>query len=247
MKDNFSTQSEQYAQYRPNYPSALFDFLNANIKHTHQAWDCGTGNGQVAYALAKNFDKVFATDISPQQIAQALQAENIVYSVQAAEKTCFEKEMFDLIVVAQAIHWFDFEKFYAEVRRSAKAEALLCVVGYGRLQISPAIDALIDDFYYNVLGAYWDVERRYIDENYQSIPFPFAEIQVPAFVNVQHWNLTHLMGYLSTWSAVKHFIKKNNFDPTEKLKKALSILWGEASSTKPITFPILCRLGKIHD
>ena len=243
MKDNFSTQSDKYAKYRPAYPSDLFEYLSSNVQNKQNAWDCGTGNGQIACELAKTFDNVFATDISQSQIDNALQTGNIFYSVQPAEKTTFDSELFDLIVVAQAIHWFDFDKFYAEVRRTAKNNALLCVTGYGRLEISEKIDNVIADFYDNVIGKYWDKERKYIDENYKTIPFPFDEIQVPDFVNTQHWTLEHLIGYLNTWSAVKHFIRQNGFNPVDNLQSEIEKLWG-SEQTKQIHFPLLLRAGR---
>jgi SAM-dependent methyltransferase len=244
MKDNFSTQSDKYAKYRPTYPSELFEFLNANIQDKYNAWDCGTGNGQVAYELAKIFDNVFATDISQQQIDNALHADNISYSVQPAEKTNFDTGLFDLIVVAQAIHWFDFDKFYEEVKRTAKDYALLCVVGYGKLEISEQIDTVISNFYDNIIGQYWDKERKYIDENYQTIPIPFSEIQTPDFVIRQHWTLEHLIGYLNTWSAVKHFINQNNYNPIDKLQSDIGQLWNN-EQTKQVNFPLLLRVGRI--
>jgi ubiquinone/menaquinone biosynthesis C-methylase UbiE len=244
MKDNFSMQSDKYAKYRPTYPSDLFKFLNSNIKDKRNAWDCGTGNGQVAYELAKTFDNVFATDISQSQIDNALQADNISYSVQPGEKTNFDKELFDLIVVAQAIHWFDFDKFYAEVRRTAKDKALLCVVGYGKLEISEQINNVIADFYNNVIGKYWDKERKYIDENYTTIPFPFEELQRPDFAITQHWTLEHLIGYLNTWSAVKHFIKQNGFNPVDKLQSEIEKFW-DNEQIKQVRFPLLLRIGRI--
>lgn len=246
MKDNFSTQSDKYAKYRPTYPSDLFDFINSTVQNKQNAWDCGTGNGQIAYELAKTFDNVFATDISQSQVGNALQAYNISYSVQPAEKTNFNNDLFDLIVVAQAIHWFDFDQFYAEVKRTAKVNAFLCVVGYGRLEISEQIDSVIADFYDNVIGRYWDKERRFIDESYKTIPFPFNEIRSPNFVNTQQWTLEHLIGYLNTWSAVKHFIKQNNYNPIDKLQSDISQHWGN-EQTKLVNFPLLLRIGQISE
>lgn len=244
MKDNFSTQSDKYAKFRPTYPSELFEFLNENVQEKRNAWDCGTGNGQVAFELAKTFDNIFATDISQQQIDNAIQVDNILYSLQPAEQTNFDNEQFDLVVVAQAIHWFHFEKFYAEVKRTAKENALFCVVGYGRLEISNQIDNVIEDFYNNIIGKYWDKERKYIDENYQTIPFPFDEIQTPNFAITKHWTLEHLIGYLNTWSAVKHFIKQNNYNPVDKLQKDIEQLWGN-EPIKQVHFPLLLRVGRI--
>ncbi len=244
MKDRFSTESEKYAQFRPNYPSAFFDYLNEITPHKEIAWDCGTGNGQVAFQLARSFDKVFATDISQSQIDQAIEADNIHYSVQPAEKPSFPDYFFDLIVVAQAIHWFDFDKFYAEVRRTAKSDAILAVVGYGRVSISDEIDQLIDIFYQNIIGPYWDKERKYIDEYYQTIPFPFQEFTTPDFAIELEWEFDHFIGYLNTWSAVKKFTTKNNYNPIADLQSALEDHWEEKTSKK-VSFPLLLRVGHL--
>ncbi|MBK6265379.1 class I SAM-dependent methyltransferase [Marivirga sp. S37H4] len=244
MKDNFSSQSDKYMKFRPTYPLDFFNYLNSVVTNKQNAWDCGTGNGQIAFELAKTFNNVFATDISQTQIDNALQANNIKYSVQPAEKTNFDNQKFDLTVVAQAVHWFDFEKFYKEVKRTSKTNALLCIVGYGRIEISSQIDDIIKDFYTNVIGKYWDKERKYIDENYETIPFPFEEIQSPKFENKHQWTLEHLIGYLNTWSAVKHFIKKNGYNPIDELEGKLKQQWN-SERIKEVNFPILLRIGKI--
>ena len=244
MKDNFSAGSDKYAQYRPIYPVEFFDYLKSIVPVRQNAWDCGTGNGQVAYELSGMFDNVFATDISQAQIDNARKAVNITYSVQPAEQTNFEDRQFDLIVVAQAIHWFDFEKFYAEVIRTAKENAFICVVGYGRIEITEQIDNTITGFYNNVIGPYWDKERKYIDEGYKTILFPFKEIQAPKFVNRLHWTFEHLIGYLNTWSAVKHFIKKNGYNPIDKLQSELKQYWAE-NQVIEVRFSMLVRVGQI--
>ena len=244
MKDNFSSHSDKYAKYRPTYPLEFFNYLNSLVPNKQNAWDCGTGNGQVAFELSKTFDHVFATDISQSQIDNASKSDNISYSVQPAEKTNFKDHRFDLIVIAQAIHWFDFEKFYSEVRRTAVENALICVVGYGRIEISENIDSIIGNFYENIIGKYWDKERKYIDENYKTIPFPFHEIQTPNFVNTLHWTLEQLIGYLNTWSAVKHFIKENGQNPIDKLQGEIEQYW-EKGQLKEVRFPLLLRVGKI--
>ncbi len=245
MKDNFSAESDKYAKYRPRYPEDLFGYLKSIVPARQNAWDCGTGNGQVAYELARIFDNVFATDVSHAQIENARQAMNIAYSVQPAEKTNFGNRQFDLIVVAQAIHWFDFERFYAEVRRTAKENAFICVVGYGRIEITEQINNLITLFYNNVIGAYWDKERKYIDEGYKTIPFPFKEIEAPNFVNKLHWDFEHLIGYLNTWSAVKHFIRENGYNPIDQLKRELEHHW-DKNQIREVCFRLLLRIGQIQ-
>ena len=137
---------------------------------------------------------------------------------------------------------FDFDEFYKEVRRTAKDNALICVIGYGRLQVCKTIDDIITNFYKNIISNYWDEERKYIDENYQTIPFPFEELEVPKFTNSIYWSVEHLIGYINTWSAVKHFIKENGFHPTNELRSDIEINWGFNSKRK-IRFPLLLRIG----
>lgn len=246
MKDLFSSHADDYARYRPVFPDAFFRYLETLIPEKQLAWDCGTGNGQVAVKLAECFDSVCATDISAAQLKQAPARDNIFYSVQPAEKTNFPDHSFDLILVAQAIHWFDFEAFYREVKRTARQGAFLVVIGYGKLRIDPQTDMVIDRLYHSIIGPYWDEERRYIDELYQTIPFPFEEIATPGFEHTVEWNLEQLTGYLGTWSAVKHYIRENGNDPVPAISNELKEIKGE-TATFTVHFPLLLRIGKIRN
>ena len=241
MKDLFSSASDRYAKYRPTYPHALYAFIRSQLTHHDRAWDCATGNGQVARQLADDFDDIQATDISAAQIAEAYQHPHIHYSLQPAEHTTFPYQHFDLITVGQAIHWFHFDRFYAEVNRTLKVNGLLAVIGYGLHSVSSRIDPIIHHFYHEVIGPYWDPERKYLDEKYESIPFPFKEVSTPYFECSFTWTLARFLGYIRTWSAVKKFIDQNGHDPVGNLNKALEGLWG---TEQKITFPIFLRLGR---
>ncbi|MCU0437377.1 MAG: class I SAM-dependent methyltransferase [Raineya sp.] len=244
MKDNFSTGSDMYAKYRPTYPQELFDVLLTKVSNQKLALDVGTGNGQVAEQLAQYFEKVYATDISSEQIKQAQPNEKIEYSVQSAEKTNFENDTFDLIVVAQAVHWFDFEPFYKEIQRILNKDGVFAMWGYGLIRTFPALDKIIEDFYYNQIGKYWDAERKHIDDNYQNIPFPLEKTQVFNFKNKILWNLEYLIGYLNTWSAVKHYEKQNGKNPVQTIENELKQAIAQKESFE-VTFPIFMKVGEI--
>src|SRR5688572_3407993 len=217
MKDNFSKQSAIYAKYRPAYPEQLYDFLFQHVANKKAAWDCATGNGQAAKILAKAFDKVYATDISQKQIENAIQQPNIFYSVQPAERTNFADNSFDLITVAQALHWFRFDDFYTEMSRVAKTNSIFAGWAYSLLRISKEIDVLIEDHHYNILGNYWDEERKYVDEEYRNIPFPFKKLTTPGFTITCAWTLDELEGYFNTWSALQKFTTANQYNPINEL------------------------------
>jgi hypothetical protein len=244
QKDYFSDHSKVYATFRPTYPQDLYDFIFSHLNAKTTAWDCATGNGQVASYLAAHFEKVYATDISRQQIDHAVQRHNIVYSVSAAEQTLFPEHRFDLITVGQALHWIDREEFYKEVRRVGKPKSLLAVWGYALLNIEPEIDEIIGDFYMNVVGLYWDDARRLVEQKYQTISFPFEEISSPAFSIDVEWTLEHLQGYLESWSATRAFMKAHNSNPVPDVIKKLGKYWNN-EETKPVSFPIFLRLGRI--
>ena len=247
MKDNFSGHSADYSRYRPTYPNEVFRFLYEQLTQYETAWDCGTGNGQVAVKLADQFRQVYATDVSENQLAQAPKRPNITYRVERAEDASWADQSLDLITVAQAIHWFDIDAFYRVVRRGLKPEGRLAVVGYFLLTVDHSVDAIIRHLYEDILGdAYWDPERKYVEERYQTIPFPFEDIEVPEFTQSLTWSYDDVVGYLNTWSAVKHYADRQGKNPVHLIEHALREAWG-ASAKRAVHFPILLRVGKKTD
>lgn len=241
MKDYFSTASDNYAKFRPSYPAELFNLLRKLCPIRERAWDCGTGNGQVAGELANSFEQVYATDISINQMSHAIQKENIHYTKQAAEKTNFPDAYFDLVTVGQAVHWFEFNRFYSEVKRVLKKDAVIAIFGYGLVRSDPATNEVIAHFYNEIIGKYWAAERRYLKEGYITIPFPFDEIEVPKPEMKQQWSFERLIGYLNTWSAVKAYEKEKGKNPVELIKTELQKSFGEVGE---VDFPLLMRIGR---
>jgi ubiquinone/menaquinone biosynthesis C-methylase UbiE len=242
MKDNFSRQAEQYAKFRPGYPKELVDFLLTIVPSRETAWDCGTGNGQLAVALSAHFAKVYGTDISVTQLRNAVRKSNIIYKLERAEETSLQEKEIDLVTVGQALHWFDFDAFYREVNRTLKPGGVIAVTGYAMFVSDAATDKIIKHFYDNITGPYWDDERKWVDELYKTIPFPFVEVKTPVLISFYDWTYEQLLGYLSTWSAVQHYKDANKADPIELIKEDLKNSWGE-QETKTFRFPLILRVG----
>ena len=245
-KDLFSSQSELYARYRPRYPAELIEYILQFVINRDAAWDCATGNGQAAYLLAEHFKSVKATDISDKQLASSIQHPRIQYSVATAEDSPFADGSFDLITVAQAYHWFNFDAFEKEARRVLKPTGILSVWGYGLVNSTmDSLNTIIKSFYTNVVGPYWDVERKYVDEQYETIPFPYDHIARANFSFYQDWSVEDLLGYMNTWSSVQHFIAKKGFNPVHRLKGQISEIW-PSRNTLPFRFPLFLRIGRIR-
>ena len=245
MKDNFSHQADGYAKFRPGYPATLFDFIFSKFQNFELAWDCGTGNGQAATALAKKFRRVYATDISERQILHAYPSANIAYAVEAAEKSALADNSIDLVTVSQALHWFDVKAFYAEVKRVCKPGGVLAVWTYQLLQIEPGIDKQLEIFYSGTLGTYWDHERKHVDDGYRNITFPFPEIPSPPIDIIVEWSLEDAAGFLRTWSAVQKFIRQNNYDPVDEFIGSIKKIW--KGERKKVRFPVSLKVAYVHE
>jgi SAM-dependent methyltransferase len=244
FKDHFSSASSRYAAYRPGYPAALFAWLSAQCAKHDTAWDCATGSGQAALGLAPHFRTVIATDASAEQIRHADPHPRIDYRVASAESSGLADRSVDLATVAQAAHWFDLPRFYAEVARVLKPGGVIALWGYGRMVLPGEMDVPFQRFYAETVGPYWPPERALIDDGYRSLDLPFTTIETPAFHIEVEWTLPRLVDYLSTWSAVRRYQTAQGQNPMPALMAELDPLWGDAGSAKPLQWPLFLRVGR---
>jgi len=244
FKNHFSDNSEKYSKYRPGYPGALFEFLSSVTPSHDLAWDCATGSGQAALGLVKYFNKVIATDASEQQIENAIQHEKISCKVAPAHKTTIPAESVDLITVAQALHWFEFDRFYKEAKRVLKRNGIIAAWTYNLVTVSPEIDSVIKHFYFNIVGEFWPPERKLVENGYESIAFPFCKLASPSFSMSAKWTKNQLIHYFGTWSAVKNYKKSKGVDPVESIEKELTKLWNNRSSIMEVCWPLSIVIGK---
>jgi len=243
--DHFSSFAGRYADFRPNYPAALFDYLAALVARTSLVWDCAAGNGQATVDLARRFDRVIATDASAEQIAAATPDEKIEYRVALAEQSGLPDESVGLITVAQAVHWFKLENFWKEANRVLAENGVIAVWTYGINEVEgDAVNELVQDFYSNTVGPYWPPERRLVEEGYRTISFPFERIDPPELRMETQWTLPQLIGYFSSWSATNRFIKATGRNPLEPLFESLSRVWGDVNKARLVTWPLAMLVGR---
>ncbi len=242
--DHFTPVAQEYARYRPRYPDALFDFLATLVGAQARVWDCAAGSGQATAALAQRFAQVIATDISFAQLQQAPQHAHVHYYAARAEQSGLAAASVDLITIAQALHWFDFERFYDEVRRVLRPDGIIAAWSYGPLHTADAaLNDVVQYYYREVVGPYWPPERQWIEERYRTIPFPFDPITVPQFTMIFDWSLDDLIGYLASWSATARYVKARGMNPLIDLRAQLQPRWG---ATRSVTWPLAMRVGRLR-
>lgn len=244
FKDHFSERSGDYAASRPTYPPQLAQFLAEHAPGRQLALDCGCGTGQLSVQLADHFAQVIATDASAAQIAAATPRPCVSYSVAPAEASGLDAASADLIVAAQAAHWFDLGAFYAEAERVAIPGALLALVTYGVFHVQGDAEPLIQDFYWNTLGPFWPPGREHVEDGYRSLPFPSAEIAVPSLDIALAWTRAELLAYVDTWSAMRAAEKTIGRQLFDDFAGRLAQTWPDGER-RQIRWPLSIRAGHI--
>jgi ubiquinone/menaquinone biosynthesis C-methylase UbiE len=240
--DHFSEKSAQYAAARPTYPAALFAAVAAAAPALDRAWDCATGSGQAARGLARHFAQVEATDASAQQIEHAAPAPNVRYSVQPAEATDFPQGSFDAVCVAQALHWFDVDRFHAEVKRVLRPRGVLLVTAYGWSGVSPEFDVAQQRIVIDPIEPYWPPQNQLIMRGYRDLPFPFERIEMPPLAIEVRWTLDQYVDYMGTWTATRRRVEK---EPgfLDNARTELRKAWPEPEA-RTVTMPLVLLCGR---
>jgi len=242
FQDHFSTKAKVYAQARPRYPAALFAHLAALAPGRALAWDCGSGNGQAAVALADHFDRVVASEPSAAQLTEATAHPRVTYFKSAETAPFLADRSVDLVAAAQAAHWFDLKLFYPEVRRVLRPGGIVALWQYAVCSISPEVDPVLMHFYLHTVGPYWPPERRHMDTAYRELEFPFPELPLPMLELEMMCTVQEFLVYLHTWSAVTRYTQDRGVDPVAALAPDLSRVWGE--ERRRVAWPLGGRLGR---
>lgn len=234
----FGAQAEAYASYRPHYPETLFSWLAQHSPATHRALDIACGNGQASLPLSRYFQQVLASDTSLKQLQAATGHPHLHFYAAHATQQPLPAASLDLLVVAQALHWFATPDFFAEATRLLKPQGLFCAWCYSLMSINPELDELIGNFYWHSLQGYWPTGRSSVDNGYRDIQLPWQKVEPPAMALHANWSLPHLLGYLRTWSAVQRLEAEQGYDPLLHLTPLLQRAWGNPQQLRSVSWPL---------
>jgi SAM-dependent methyltransferase len=244
--DLFSKQAEIYAKYRPQYPEALFTYLATLNETLDLVWDCGTGNGQAALSLANHYQQIIATDPSEEQLKHAFQHPKISYQKVTAEAFEFQPASFDLISIANAIHWFNFDVFYPKVKQLLKPNGVVAAWAYGLPIVNEEIDEFTNMLHYKILDEFWVAPNRLVENEYRELPFPFQEITTPQFYSTKEFTLAEFVTYFHTWSAAQKYLNHYNENPIDKILPQLKAAWGNADERREVKWKIILKVGQLR-
>jgi SAM-dependent methyltransferase len=237
FKDHFSAAARDYAQARPQYPRALFDWIASIAPARDVAWEAGCGSGQASRDLAMHFAHVHATDPSAAQVAQAPVIANITFAVEPGERCSLADASVDAVCVAQALHWFDRDAFFAECARVLRPGGVLVAWGYQDIEMPAALADANARLQREILP-WWPPERADIDAAYTGYAWPFEPVAAPAFEMGAHWPLPRLLGYFASYSATKRYREATATDPVAMHAEAIAAAWGDSDTTQPLRWPL---------
>ncbi|WP_245662651.1 class I SAM-dependent methyltransferase [Nocardia vermiculata] len=241
----FDRGGRAYARFRPEYPPHLSTFLASSAPTTDLAVDVGCGNGQLTTQLAPHFGTTLGIDPSADQIANTQHHERVRYLQAPAENLPVPDHSASLITAAQAAHWFDRPAFYSEVRRIAVPGAVIALISYGVMRPEPLLAQRFDHFYHTEIGPYWPPERALVDTGYAEIDFPFEEFPAPPMQIEKTWTLNEMLGYVSTWSAVRRAEQAGDTAALHAFATDMTELWGDPTSLRQVSWPVVMRLGTV--
>ncbi|HUM50172.1 MAG TPA: class I SAM-dependent methyltransferase [Chitinophagales bacterium] len=236
-KQRFSDRVENYIKYRPGYPEEIIPTLQLEIGLMADdiVADIGSGTGISAKLFLENGNTVFAVEPNEpmRKAAEGLLSEydNFHSLHGSSEETNLKDSSIDLIVCAQAFHWFDRTKTKQEFHRIANNGAHLCLIWNDRKETEPFqidYEKLIQEFAID----YNEISHRNITQDI--IEDFYAPNKFKKFIlnYEQHFDLDGLIGRIISSSYMPNEVHPN----FPQLKNAIVNLFDKYKQNEIVTF-----------
>ncbi|HVE12293.1 MAG TPA: class I SAM-dependent methyltransferase [Elusimicrobiota bacterium] len=239
-KDRFSAMADLYARYRPTYPAALFDWIEreAGLKKGARVVDVGCGTGISARLLADrgwNVTGVEPNDAMRAQAEACAPRRNLRYVKGEAAATGLAKASADLVVAAQALHWFDIPAAMAEFARILAKGGRCCAFWHVRAK-TPFLRG-----YEEILRRFCPeyVKDRHRSDDAKALVKGFGGARIlaeGAFPNEQVLDQAAFFGRVRSTSYVAHGVRDR-----AGLDAALDALFDEHQEDGTVRFEYSCR------
>ncbi|KAJ0040389.1 hypothetical protein Pint_27399 [Pistacia integerrima] len=258
MAGLFDKQAKLYVDARPTYPSEWYSMLASHTTLHCLAWDVGTGNGQAAFGVAEHYEQVVATDVSEDQLENALPHPRVRYLHTPLSLSDDElvtliggENSVDLVTGAQAVHWFDLPKFYTIINRVLrKPGGVIAVWGYKGFEVSPTFNALMKKFYETTIP-YWNQNAQSLFDGYKDLPFPFESVGLgfegqPLELDMpKELSLEGFLRMLRSWSAINSALEQGVDLLSESVVKEFEGVWGGSHLIRTVTYKAFMLVGKV--
>ena len=207
--ERFSDRVENYIRYRPSYPIQVIELMRRemNLNENSFVADVGSGTGIFTKLLLETGCTVYAVEPNePMRRAgeEFLQKFERFRSIDgSSENTNLPDETVDLIVAAQAFHWFEREKAKGEFRRIIKPGGFVALIWNERQLASTAFLRDYEDLLLRYGTDYKEVRHDAVSTDNIS-PFFFEDFHEIYFPNVQRVDFDGLKGRLLSASYIPH-------------------------------------------
>lgn len=236
-KQRFSSRVENYIKYRPGYPDEIIATLQLEIglMPNDVIADIGSGTGFSAKLFLEHGNTVYGIEPNEpmRKAAEGLLSEyvNFISMHGSSEDTNLPDNSIDLIVCAQAFHWFDRAKTKTEFQRITNKGAHLCLIWNDRKEteaFQQDYEKLIQEFAtdYNEIS-HRNISLNIIEDFYAPNTFKKFILSYE-----QQFNLEGLIGRVISSS----YMPNEDDDNFPQLKNAIIQLFDKYKQNEIITF-----------
>lgn len=145
FQPKFGQVAEEFQRFRPDYPAEIYAHILRRVPEQHRAraMDLGAGTGMVTGHLIRYFREVISVEPDAQMAAKIAEHYPLaVIRIVPAEECLQAPESVDLITIANALHWMDADRIFANARIWLRRDAVLAIFDRPLPKANPEVDSV---------------------------------------------------------------------------------------------------------